>query len=64
MLQKKKVVKLLSTITLSSTLLLSATVVTSNEQANVVLSLHTMLMSITTKANVLEVLNHSKKANM
>jgi len=36
MLQKKKVVKLLSTITLSSTLLLSATVVTSNEQANVV----------------------------
>lgn len=36
MLQKKKVAKILSTITLSSTLLLSATVVTSNEQANVV----------------------------
>lgn len=36
MLQKKNVTKLLSTITLSSALLLSATVVAGNEQANVV----------------------------
>lgn len=36
MLQKKNVTKLLSTITLSSALLVSATVVTGNEQANVV----------------------------
>ena len=36
MLQKKNVTKLLSTIALSSALLLSATVVAGNEQANVV----------------------------
>lgn len=36
MLQKKKITKVLSTITLSSALLLSATVVAGNEQANVV----------------------------
>lgn len=36
MLQKKNVTKLLSAITLSSALLLSATVVAGNEQANVV----------------------------
>ncbi|WP_297953415.1 SLAP domain-containing protein [uncultured Lactobacillus sp.] len=36
MLQKKRITKVLSTITLSSALLLSATVVAGNEQANVV----------------------------